>query len=123
MSDKYNIKEFEELLKKYSNITIGQIEYLYKDKIGLSNILHELTGFGSSRTCILCKNMGESCKFCLYNYRRKKPIDTMCLEGIYEETYDILLHPGSCKELYDTIQKRIKIIRRTIKKYYKYNNK
>lgn len=61
-----NLKEFKELIERYSSITIEEIQKVADEyclspySVGFlgSSIASRLTGYGSTRRCTLCKSIG-----------------------------------------------------------------
>lgn len=58
-----NIKEFKELIEKYSSITLERIEEVWNEYdesyVHSGEIMHSLTGFGGVHSCSLCKAIGN----------------------------------------------------------------
>lgn len=120
-----NTEAFIKLIDKYKSITKEQLQETYnqlmEDEI-ISNVyevLSEITGFGSTYDCSLCKSVQRNCDLCLYSIL--KPMDdTFACLG---ETYDAIEKAETIDELYDAIQNRISFMEYVLKKYNKKINK
>ena len=85
----YNSEAFKKLIANYNSITAQDIldaRALVKTiPIKNSDVLHNLTGFGNSNKCTLCKEAmklktkGNYCNACLH-YLFNKIEDTPCIE-------------------------------------------
>lgn len=112
-----NLEAAKELVKLYRSITIEQLEEVYnklckEDKFNVfEDVLHEITGFGSTKTCHLCKPINGNCSDCIHggeNYTAECPC-------IYDETYENIADAESIKDLYYAIQDRADYIESLIK--------
>ena len=52
-----NLQAAKDLVNKYNSITISQIENEYDKEYFISKVKRNLTGFGLTVTCTLCKNI------------------------------------------------------------------
>lgn len=102
---KYNIKEFKILLSKYKEITLKDIK-IYQRKKDIYYYLKDKTGFGNTKTCILCK---LGCANCLYA-KITNDLFISCITKTYRKM-DTALTP---LQLYNAIQKRIKVLEAVI---------
>lgn len=72
MERKINIEAAKRLAKKYASITLEELEDLWFFGATGSEIMHEITGFGSEKHCCLCQeaeslNTGNGkCSHCIY---------------------------------------------------------
>jgi cystathionine beta-lyase family protein involved in aluminum resistance len=120
-----NTEAFIKLIDKYKSITKEQLEQTYnqlmedEETLNMSEVLTEITGFGSIYHCSLCQAAKKNCNLCLYSVL--KPVDDMyaCLGG----TYDAIENAETIDELYDAIQNRISFMQYVLKKYNKKINK
>lgn len=127
-----NIKEFKELIEKYSSITLERIEEVWNEYdesyVHSGEVMHSLTGFGGVFSCSLCKAVGN--KACGSSWN--KDPDCKCYNCVYitrgtefeyppciDETYEALDYAKSPQELYDAIQARIEFMKETLKYYEK----
>ena len=130
MTDKkqlpHNIKEAEELVKRYNSITVPEIRAKIEELTpGLTDIityavLNELTGFGCMSTCTLCipvvynsNNDIPKCRYCIYG--------TLfgCIKKQNLFTYKLIAHastPGDLKRAYKARAKYIQLILNKLKK-------
>ena len=98
-----NLKEFKDLILKYENITVEEINYILNkfdipelEGISSEEILKELTGFGTRNTCTLCKAIklttvntlptNIDCFKCTWVEKTK----FVCYEGCNKATYEKL---------------------------------
>lgn len=126
-----NIEEAKELLRKYRSITLEEINKVY-DKLEFEygeEVLHEITGFGSICTCILCKKLKSvdipKCSACVWrSLSAKEKKDLYCLgsysSGVMEEdrvkqTYDGILSSEYPEELLDLVELRADLLEEAIK--------
>lgn len=109
------------LIEQYKSLTLGQLEHLFiiNPNVTGSAILGNLTGFGSSQTCNICKEaeknanlsieeideMQQVCNFCIY---KQFPLTTND-DGHYclDETFRAISHAKTAEELYQALQDRI----------------
>lgn len=69
-----NLEAAKELVKKYRSISLQDIKNVVEDKgdqwYNMESILHNITGFGDTKTCMLCKAIGNvvsyGCAGCIY---------------------------------------------------------
>jgi hypothetical protein len=125
-----NIKEFKELIEKYSSITLEKIEEVWNEYdesyVHSGEIMHSLTGFGGVYSCSLCKAIGNKacgpnwnedpnckCCNCVYIKRGTEFEYPPCID----ETYEMLDYAESPQELYDALQKRIEFMKEVLKYY------
>lgn len=113
-----NLEAAKELVELYRSITKEQLEEVYnklwleEDVVYFENILHEITGFGSSRTCHLCKPINGYCPDCIHG---GKSCTAEC-PCVYDETYGNIEDSESIEDLYDAIQDRADYLESLIKK-------
>ena len=109
------------LIEQYKSITLGQLEYLFTHTPNVTGaaILGNLTGFGSSQTCSICREaeqrtninkeeldtIQQVCNSCIY---KCFPLNTdddshYCLD----KTFRAISHAKTAEELYQAIQARI----------------
>lgn len=109
------------LIELYKSLTLDQLDYLFTNNPNTTSaaILSNLTGFGSSQTCIICKDakkktnlneeeideMQQVCNYCIY---KQFPLITnkdehYCLD----ETYRSIFRAKTAEELYQALQDRI----------------
>ena len=113
-----NLKEAKELLERYKNITLEELEQKYKMfalkrfcfKEG-KRVMHSITRFGSSH-CMLCIGVNSDCSNCIYSFRNEQPV-LSCMDIIYEE----MENADSAEELFNAIQKRISYLTHVIEWY------
>ena len=110
-----NLKEAKELLEKYKNITLEQLEEAYGDeflfKMG-DEVLNKITGFGKTDSCMLCLAVNEVCKNCIYSLRLPSE-SAPCIDEIYDEMCNAMDAEG----LFTAIQKRISYLTHIIEWY------
>lgn len=66
-----NIEAAKQLVKKYREVTIAELKKLFKVYPNGEDIMREITGFGSTSTCMLCQDVGiiereNVCKDCVW---------------------------------------------------------
>lgn len=124
-----NINAARRLLEKYQSITLDELTKVWLNlelelgnecEIQGSDVLAEITGFGCTGTCMLCKEAqtlkvgGESyCNHCIYSIHGYPSIDMFCLDN----TYDAIVDAENEKQLFEAIQNRIKYLKETINFY------
>lgn len=122
-----NINAAKNLLEKYQSITLDELTMVWlklelDSECGIqgSDVLEEITGFGSTGTCMLCKEAqtlkvdGEFfCNHCIYSIHGYPSIDMFCLDS----TYDAIAEAKNEKQLFEAIQNRIKYLKETIDFY------
>lgn len=126
-----NIEEAKELLRKYRSITLEEINKVY-DKPEFehgSEVLHEITGFGTFHTCMLCKKLKNidipKCSACVWrSLSTDENDDLYCLKsypsGIMKEdpvrqTYNGILNSEYPEELLDLVELRADLLEEAIK--------
>lgn len=113
-----NIEAAKKLVELYRSITIEQLKEVYNklyiedDTIYFEDVLHEITGFGSTKTCHLCKPINGHCSDCIHG-RENYTADCPC---IYDETYENITDAESIETLYYAIQDRADYIESLINK-------
>lgn len=105
-----NVKEFENLIKRYRTITLEEIE-----KAGVHP--RSLTGFGAFCTCTLCNKVFEEtfytpdgCKRCVYGS------DRYCLRS---KTYDKIETASDPYDLWLAFRKRAFYMMKVLRRYNK----
>lgn len=102
-----NLKEFKALIKCYESITLEEIkkESKYLDFID-SDMANELTGFGNSDDCSLCKviDWGNNCDECIYYILTR----SSCNCGINFKTYRGIADAKTPLELLNAFRARAK---------------
>lgn len=109
------------LIEQYKSITLGQLEYLFTltPNVTGAAILGNLTGFGSSQTCSICREaekrtninneeldkMQQVCNSCIYKCFPLSIDDDShyCLD----KTFRTISHAKTAEELYQALQDRI----------------
>ena len=127
-----NIEEAKELLKKYRSITLEEINKVYDKKPEFEHgddVLHEITGFGMIKTCILCKKLksigSPRCSACVWRSLSTDENDEFYCLGSYpsgvmeedrvEQTYDGILNSEYPEELLDLVELRADLLEEAIK--------
>ena len=113
-----NIEAARELIKRYREITIEDIENIDFCKFNGLTIASILTGYGSRHTCILCYNRFEirfnaliNCKDCIYEF--------LCgceFQG-NKNTYYAISDAEDSMELFNAFQNRADHIENLLKKW------
>ena len=108
-----NIEAAKELLEKYKNITLEELERAYKKYkfIHGKQVMYNITNFGSV-LCIICKSASNNCSNCIYSFIDEKSV-LQCMDIIYKE----MEKATSAEELYNAIQKRISYLTHVIEWY------
>lgn len=106
------IKAAKELIQEYKNITLEQLEKLYENFEDGKNVLHEITGFGYIKTCILCIYAESRCENCIHKYNPnwKNKKEFSCTN----DSYNKMSNAKDADALYKAIQKRIKYLEKLI---------
>lgn len=113
-----NLEAAKELVELYRSITIEQLEEVYNklyigdNTVYFEDVLHEITGFGSTKTCHLCKPINGHCPDCIHGGEENCTAECPC---IYDETYENITDAESIEDLYDAIQARADYIESLIK--------
>lgn len=130
MNKPKNIKEFQKLVKRYETITLKEIEEMDAtiniksdtSKNRWKYVAKNLTGFGSTISCILCKKgMGQNdddwlmCKYCVYDDVGKYTVN--CIEGSNRQTYMDISRSTSAQDLLNAYRNRAKHLRNNYSKY------
>lgn len=113
-----NLESAKELVELYRSITIEQLKEVYnklytEDGAYFEGVIHEITGFGSVRTCHLCKPINGFCPDCIHGQGESY---TMVCPCINDETYENIENAESIQDLYDAIQARADYIESLIKR-------
>lgn len=120
-----NIKTSEKLLVNYKRITPEILDWLHH-RYPIYNYWQLLTmvvGFGSMSTCSLCNEAkvlansfayGTYCHKCIHSIGKFNDGEFYCLS----ESYDLIMYANSVEQLYEAIQKRIKVLENQIRLYY-----
>ena len=103
-----NLKEAKELVREYRNITIEQLKTVYNnlcedDSYGMDSVMHEITGFGSTNSCHLCRPIRGKCAECIHGAKPEYTASCPCTE---HETYENIENAEDIEELYEAIQAR-----------------
>lgn len=124
-----NIKAAKNLLNTYKEITKEQLEKVwskleeeFEDQcIYGEDVMSEITGFGCTGTCILCKEdkklqknvLDDPCDHCVYR------LDPKGLEGMYciNHTYKQISNAKNVDELFKALQERINYLEGIINLY------
>uniref|UniRef100_A0A6M3KXS5 Uncharacterized protein n=1 Tax=viral metagenome TaxID=1070528 RepID=A0A6M3KXS5_9ZZZZ len=114
-----NKKAFMKLIKRYESITIEEIREVNKrgyrylsseDILVAQSVQNELTGFGSYKTCTLCKAINDDCKECVYIHCT----GCICSEGANVITFDQIYTAKNAKKLLAAYIERAKHMRMLI---------
>ena len=111
-----NLKEAKKLLEKYKSITLEELEEKYEKYPYITglHVLNAITGFGSTKDCIICQKVYCMCCNCIYSFRMDNgQMKGPCVDIIYQEMKETL----SAKELYNAIRKRISYLTHIIEWY------
>lgn len=124
-----NRKEFTELAERYETITIEEIgEANLEDPYYRARTLEDLTGFGSTRTCRLCKAidpetgepfiMSYACKDCAWTYTNwgVNADAYPCLSGGNAKTYNGICDARKADVLLKGYRARAKRMRTILKR-------
>lgn len=122
-------KEFKALIKKYESLTEDQILDESKESDSMADMLCRTTGFGTKRTCTLCKVVriesvvpGESfvnCDECIYGIMSPGNEITACIKGANEDTYNAIEETDNFYDLLIAIQNRANHMKEVWKQYLK----
>lgn len=112
-----NIEAFQKLVQRYETITLEEIDNNWRDVYPDENS-RERTGFGSSRSCTLCRatatnksRTNSNCDLCVYGE------DFGCMIKINEKTYDRIADARTPEDLHDAYQARAAHLRKTYPQY------
>lgn len=112
-----NLKEAKKLLEKYKSITLEELKEKYKKEyvyITGRHVLNAITGFSSTKDCILCQKVYSMCCNCIYSFRMDNgQMKGPCVDIIYQEMSEAL----SAEKLFNAIQKRISYLTHIIEWY------
>ena len=111
-----NLKEAKELLERYKNITLEQLEESYRNspKSFGYKILNKITGFGETLSCTLCQSVRGDCDHCIYSFRSTE--DDFCLHCV-DIIYKQMSNAETAEKLFNAIQKRISYLTHVIEWY------
>lgn len=104
-----NLEAAKELVELYRSITIEQLKAVYNNlhedgrDTGMDSVLYEITGFGSTKSCHLCKPISDNCMECIHG---AKPECTDTCPCIDHYTYKDIEEADNVNELYKAIQAR-----------------
>ena len=115
-----NIKEFKELILKYESITLEEIEKHY-NKLSRKFAHENLTGFGDSETCELCKKVNRDCEICTYAITPGCRRIGTCHSDDNDETFMKIADARTPQELKAAYKARAKHMRNILKEYYENN--
>jgi hypothetical protein len=113
-----NLEEFKKLIERYETITIEEIRKEWKNNDEGWETAQNLTGFGGTGTCTLCKAVGidknelfsnPNCSECVYEE------DYGCIHGNNEKTYNKIEESKTPKGLLTAFRNRAKHLRKTYK--------
>jgi acetylglutamate synthase len=97
------IEAAKKLIERYNSITIEEIEgcesTLYRSKA------HELTGFGSDETCVLCRSVLRNCSSCIY-FDTSVSKNYGCTSNANYETYIKIISAKNPKQLLTAFRNR-----------------
>ena len=116
-----NLPEFKKLIERYETITIEEIEEAWSDDgeaTGDYDARKELTGFGSTSTCSLCrpvmsKEHGLRCDKCVYGYKDAMLIPMPCTR---DDTFEMIRAADTPELLLSAYRARAKYMRTLIEK-------
>lgn len=121
-----NINAARKLLEKYQSITLDELTMVWlkleldNEEIKGEDVLAEITGFGCTGTCILCKeaktltnDIESYCNHCIYSIHGSPSMDMFCLDN----TYHAIADARNEKQLFNAIQNRIKYLKEIIDSY------
>jgi len=118
-----NEKEFKALIKKYESLTEDMLLDESREDDSMYNLLSRTTGFGSQRTCTLCKAIskinGDLCSDCVYGTMSSKRLMIICDDGANEETYSAIQNSDNLTDLLIAIKARAKHMKEVWKLYLK----
>lgn len=108
-----NLEAFKELLTHYKSLTLTELQHQWRkldedcDLDYVANggdVMGDITGFGSTGSCVLCKACNCVCEECVHSLSPDyNGVDFPCLNRSYLEMDD-----ADCPEaLYEAIQDRI----------------
>jgi len=125
-----NLKQFRELIKAYEEITKEDIEKTAKlipfDEYSVFyafDIAKRLTGFGSTHTCTLCKEVLGQCTACTWyhinwyvveGYRELRDDNFPCL---YDESYHAIYDAEIADQLLLAFKQRAEYMKNKLKEY------
>ncbi len=134
IKDIKNLRNFKALIKKYRNTDvktiekyrnadIKTIEKYYDKKFAFRGlrIAKEITGFGYTTTCNLCKAATKDgithCDKCAWRYFNDTIINTPCFNGDYiiGETYDAISNATNAEELKAAFDARANLMEQYLK--------
>ena len=112
---------FKKLIKRYESITLDRIKKVFKIVINknedldkdeaLERVAHRLTGFGSVKTCKLCKEVEENCNKCSWSILLESTENYCCFKGKATITCDKIEHAQTPKQLLKAFKERAKYMR------------
>lgn len=107
MKNPGNVIAFIKLIVKYKSITTKEI--VNGRGYGLQAVLNNLTGFGSKRTCTLCKEVKEQCSMCIYSYFAEPKEGTpYCNDGTMKPSYQQILKSRTALSIVRAVHRRAK---------------
>ena len=119
-----NIKAFKDLIERYENISLEEIEKEWKSLNAWrgcidtgEDIAPELTGFGSQTTCTLCRAVHECCTKCVYFRKRREDFMFCCNTGRNAKTYNAIENAETPEELLKAFRKRAEHMKKAYSKY------
>jgi hypothetical protein len=126
-----NKKEFKELVERYETIGLDEINEEWYSEISSIDNTHSkrvaklLTGFGSTKTCSLCKKVKmqlwetPNCKYCFFHSKKFKngDQDFGCINNENYETYLGIKLSETPEELLRAFRKRAEHLRTNYSKY------
>ena len=123
-----NLKEAEELIKKYRDITIGMIKNANLTpnennhfKIFGERVANNLLGFGSTSQCLLCQSTTENtysgdCSKCIYSSVSKTSYACFNASTSLNRTYRAIQFSANPKSLKKAFEARADLIEEIISK-------
>ena len=117
----FNVKAFKALLKRYSTITLKEIESINSDLDFYEWLPEKASGFGSSESCTLCISEKEledydegGCNHCVY----KGSFANHCHCSSYSrDTYEGIDYAETPEDLYHAYKARAKFMRSVLKDF------
>ncbi len=114
MKKPLNIKEAEELIKKYREITLKEIDDYESIDLIADEIATELTGIGSTSNCTLCKKVKVDCSRCIYYEKNSEKAN--CIANNNEDTYEYILNVIEPNDLLKAFKDRANHIEKLLKR-------
>jgi hypothetical protein len=106
-----NIKEFNDLIKRYESITLKEIIEVWDIYESADIVANKLTGFGSLFSCTLCYATGANCGYCVYGS------DFACIKHHNRKTYNAINDADTPQKLLTAFKNRAEHMRNTYPQY------